>query len=73
MYLIDTNVLLELLLEQEEADQAEQFLRAIPGQQLYISEFALYSIGIILFLQSAVLCTCGLVSPHRACIRETRV
>ena len=49
MYLVDTNILLEMLLEQERAKETEQFLREIPGQQLYVSEFALYSIGIILF------------------------
>jgi predicted nucleic acid-binding protein len=49
MYLVDTNIFLELLLEQERAEEAEQFLRKIPGKQLYLSEFSLYSIGIVLF------------------------
>jgi len=29
MYLLDTNILLELLLDQEEADQVERFLRRL--------------------------------------------
>jgi predicted nucleic acid-binding protein len=49
MYLVDTNILLELLLEQERAEEAERFLREIPGRQLYLSEFTLYSMGVILF------------------------
>ena len=48
MYLIDTNVWLELLLEQENAAQVHQFMETIEGQQLVISEFSLYSIGVIL-------------------------
>jgi predicted nucleic acid-binding protein len=49
MYLLDTNIILELLLDQERADEVERFLRGIPPEQLYLSEFALYSLGIILF------------------------
>jgi predicted nucleic acid-binding protein len=48
MYLLDTNIILELLLDQDRADEVEQFLRSIPPEQLYLSEFALYSLGIIL-------------------------
>lgn len=49
MYLLDTNIFLELLLEQERADEVEQLLRSDHHQQLHVSEFTLYSIGIILF------------------------
>lgn len=49
MYLLDTNVILELLLEQDRAAEVEQFLRSMPPEQLYLSEFTLYSLGIILF------------------------
>jgi predicted nucleic acid-binding protein len=48
MYLLDTNVILELLLDQERAEDVEGLLRNTPPEQLYLSEFALYSIGIIL-------------------------
>lgn len=47
MYLIDTNIWLELFLEQENRVQVRQFMETIEGQQLVISEFSLYSIGVI--------------------------
>jgi hypothetical protein len=46
-YLLDTNIILELLLDQEQADKVARFLRQTT-QRLYLSEFSLYSIGIIL-------------------------
>lgn len=46
MYLVDTNIWLELFLEQEKADEVRQFLKAV--EAISISEFSLYSIGIIL-------------------------
>jgi predicted nucleic-acid-binding protein len=49
MYLVDTNIILELLLDQDKADEVEQFLLASPREKLHISEFALYSVGIVLF------------------------
>lgn len=48
MYLLDTNILLELLLDQERADEVERLLRYLPDQPVYISEFTLYSLGMIL-------------------------
>lgn len=48
MFLIDTNFWLELLLDQEKADQVRIFLERIDASRLAISEFSLYSIGIIL-------------------------
>ena len=49
MYLIDTNIILELLLNQDRAEEVEQFLQHVPPERLWLSEFALYSLGIILF------------------------
>jgi hypothetical protein len=49
MYLLDSNIFLELLLDQERADQVEEFLREMPSEKLYVWEFSVYSIGIILF------------------------
>lgn len=46
MYLLDTNILLELLFNQKRAGQVEKFLRQTPRRQLHLSDFALYSIGI---------------------------
>lgn len=48
MYLLDTNILLELLLEQSKADVVEHFLRTAVPRSLSLSEFSLYSLGIIL-------------------------
>lgn len=48
MYLLDTNILLELLLDQEKADEVERLLRHLSPDRLYLSEFTLYSLGIVL-------------------------
>lgn len=47
-YLLDTNVWLELLLEQEKAETVRRFLSAVDPESLAISEFSVYSICIIL-------------------------
>jgi predicted nucleic acid-binding protein len=47
MYLIDTNVWLELLLEQDQAEEVRQFFQSIEASQISLTEFALYSIGLI--------------------------
>ena len=49
MYLLDTNIFLELLLDQDNAEEVEKFLRGTSREKLHISEFSLFSIGIILF------------------------
>jgi hypothetical protein len=49
MYLLDSNLFLELLLDHDKADAVERFLRTRPREELYISEFSLYSVGIVLF------------------------
>lgn len=49
MYLLDSNIFLELLLDQDKADKVEKFLRARPREELHISDLSLYSIGIVLF------------------------
>lgn len=48
MFLVDTNVWLELLLEQEKADEVREFFLYVEARLLAITEFSLYSIGIIL-------------------------
>jgi predicted nucleic acid-binding protein len=48
MYLLDTNIWLERLLDQEHSDEVARFLNAIPGDQLFITDFSLHSIGVIL-------------------------
>jgi len=48
MYLVDTNVWLEPLLQQERAEEAVQFLTQTPTGNLFITDFSFYSIGILL-------------------------
>ena len=45
--LLDTNVWLELLLQQERAAEVRRFLQSIDADQLSMTEFALNSIGLI--------------------------
>jgi len=47
IYLVDSNVWLELLLEQERAEEVRQFLQAVRTDEFALTEFTLYSIGII--------------------------
>ena len=48
MYLLDTNVLIEVLVGQERTDEVKRFLEATPSAQLHLTDFSLYSIGILL-------------------------
>lgn len=48
MYLLDTNIWLERLLDQELSSTVGRFLAHIPTNQLLISDFTLHSIGVIL-------------------------
>jgi len=48
MYLVDTNVWLERLLDQARSEEVGQFLGAIASDELLMSDFTLHSIGIIL-------------------------
>ena len=48
MLLIDTNVWLELLLDQEKAKEVRNLFQQTDSSLMAISEFSLYSIGIIL-------------------------
>ncbi|MBF0563915.1 MAG: type II toxin-antitoxin system VapC family toxin [Nitrospirae bacterium] len=49
MYLIDTNIFLEALLEQEDAIYVKSFFQSIALDQMFMTDLALHSIGIILF------------------------
>ena len=51
MYLADTNIFIEVLLQQQKYKEAKQFLDNIPSGKLYLTEFSLYSIGILLTRQ----------------------
>jgi len=48
MYLVDTNVWLERLLDQERSAEVGQFLGTVASDELLMSDFSLHSIGIIL-------------------------
>ena len=47
--LVDTNVFLEVLLAQERAKAAQQFLSKTDEHEFFISDFSLHSIGLVLF------------------------
>jgi hypothetical protein len=48
MFLLDTNVWLELMLNQERADEVSRFMLAVPFSEIAITEFSLHSIGLTL-------------------------
>lgn len=47
-YLVDTNIWLERLLDQEKSEIVSQFLVQIPLSDLFVSDFTVHSIGVIL-------------------------
>lgn len=47
-YLVDTNIWLERLLDQEKSEVVSQFLEHIPLSDLFVSDFTIHSIGVIL-------------------------
>lgn len=48
MYLVDTNVWLERLLDQERSGEVGHFLDQVPSDQLFITDFSFHSVGIVL-------------------------
>jgi uncharacterized protein len=47
-YLVDTNIWLERLLDQEKSVIASNFFDLIPTDSLFVSDFSIHSIGVIL-------------------------
>ena len=47
-FLVDTNVWLERLLDQKKSEVASRFFDLIPTNQLFVSDFSIHSIGVIL-------------------------
>jgi hypothetical protein len=47
-FLVDTNIWLERLLEQEKSDEVKKFLDEVSPHQLFISDFSVHSIAIIM-------------------------
>jgi predicted nucleic acid-binding protein len=48
MYLVDTNVWLERLLNQAKSDEVGKFLSVVSSRELYVTDFAFHSICVIL-------------------------
>ena len=48
MYLVDTNIWLERLLDQDRSEEVGDFLKRVANDRLYLTDFTLHSIGIIL-------------------------
>ena len=48
MYLVDTNVWLERILDQAKSEEVGEFLNRTPIERLFITDFAFHSIGVIL-------------------------
>lgn len=48
MYLADTNIFLEALLEQDKTEEVQSFLEIIDLKTIFITDLSLHSIGIIL-------------------------
>ncbi|MFQ5799569.1 MAG: type II toxin-antitoxin system VapC family toxin [Bacteroidota bacterium] len=47
--LLDTNIFLEVILEQERSDEVKSLLERIKEHQFLISDYSLHSIGLLLF------------------------
>jgi predicted nucleic acid-binding protein len=48
MYLVDTNVWLERLLDQDRSVEVQRFLDAVPSDKLFITDFTFHSVGLVL-------------------------
>jgi predicted nucleic acid-binding protein len=48
VYLVDTNIWLERLLDQARSEEVGNFLQRVSGDRIYLTDFTLHSIGIIL-------------------------
>lgn len=48
-FLVDTNIFLEVILEQERSQEAKDFLSKTDEYDLFMTDFSLHSIGLLLF------------------------
>lgn len=48
MYLVDTNLIPEVLLRQAKSEEVKRFLDQVLSEQLFLTEFSLYSLGVLL-------------------------
>ncbi len=49
MYLLDTNIFLEILLQRENSKAAKHIFISNPPTDLFVTDFSLHSIGVFLF------------------------
>jgi len=49
MYLLDTNIFLEVMLQRDKSKAAKNLFIANPSTDLFITDFSLHSIGVFLF------------------------
>lgn len=49
MFLLDTNIFLEILLEQDKAGEAKNVFSRVSQSQLFITDFSIHSLGVFLF------------------------
>ncbi|NOZ47572.1 MAG: PIN domain-containing protein [Chlorobi bacterium] len=47
-FLVDTNIWLERLLDQDKSEIVSKFLDLVPANQIFVSDFTVHSIGVIL-------------------------
>ena len=47
--LVDTNILLEVILEQEKAEEAQRLLAEAKEHSFFLTDYSLHSIGLLLF------------------------
>ena len=48
-FLLDTNIFVEVILEQERSQEAKDFLSKTDEYDLFMTDFSLHSIGLLLF------------------------
>jgi predicted nucleic acid-binding protein len=61
MYLLDTNIWLERLLDQGRSGEVEKFLSSVPSERLFITDFSLHSIGVILGRLGCISAFCSFI------------
>ena len=49
--LIDANIILEISLDQEKAEESRQFLNSFQEHEFFMTDFSIHSIGVILYFR----------------------
>ena len=53
--LIDTNIVLEVVLDQDKAKEVRALLSNNEGHELFISDYSLHSIGLLFFAENSII------------------